>query len=120
VLVSDKQRSELGMYYTPPALSDRLLDMAEAAGVDWTAATVLDPACGGGAFLLPVASRMRRTFKGGAPSDHLSSITKRLRGFEIDPFAAWLTQTWLEIELADLIDASGIRLPPLGCSDHLT
>jgi adenine-specific DNA-methyltransferase len=112
-LVSEKQRSELGMYYTPPALSDRLLAMAEEAGVDWQEARVLDPACGGGAFLLPVARRMRETLKAHTPADQLKSITSRLRGFEIDPFAAWLTQTWLEIELADLVAATGRQVPPL-------
>ncbi len=112
-LVSEKQRSELGMYYTPPALSDRLLTMAQDGGVDWAKACVLDPACGGGAFLLPVARRMREALKGLTPAEQLKSITSRLRGFEIDPFAAWLTQTWLEVELSDLVAATGQRVPPL-------
>lgn len=51
-------RSKLGAYYTPPALCEQLLDMAMAVGVDWATAHVLDPACGGGAFLPPIARRM--------------------------------------------------------------
>jgi adenine-specific DNA-methyltransferase len=43
----------------------------------------------------------------------LNAITSQLRGFEIDPFAAWLTQTWLEIALNDLLAAAGTRLPEL-------
>lgn len=58
-MVPSAIRSDLGMYYTPSALTGRLLDMAEEAGIDWNTARVLDPACGGGAFLLPVALRMR-------------------------------------------------------------
>ena len=112
-LVPSSLRSTLGMYYTPPALTQRLLDMAEEAGIDWRTAEVLDPACGGGAFLLPVALRMRGAVENLPPAKRLANITRRLRGFEIDPFAAWLTQTWLEIALADLIAVAGKRLPPL-------
>ena len=50
----ERLRAKLGAYYTPPALCERLLDMAADAGVDWQTARVLDPACGGGAFLAPV------------------------------------------------------------------
>ncbi|HYW61913.1 MAG TPA: N-6 DNA methylase [Bradyrhizobium sp.] len=111
-LVPSGTRSELGMYYTPPALTQRLLDMAEEAGIDWQTAHVLDPACGGGAFLLPVALRMREAMKHGLRADDLlNNIMSRLRGFEIDPFAAWLTQTWLEIAFADCL--VGKRLPPV-------
>lgn len=99
-------RSQWGAYYTPPALTDRLLSMAEAAGVDWSASRVLDPACGGGAFLLPVALKMRAALTDMGSQALLEYLGDHLQGFEIDPFAAWLTQAWLEIAFADeLIDA---------------
>jgi adenine-specific DNA-methyltransferase len=101
-LVPKTLRSTRGMYYTPPALANRLLDMVEAAGVDWRTVRVLDPACGGGAFLLPVALRIRKALADWPPQDQLMSIASRLRGFDIDPFAAWLAQAWLEIALNDL------------------
>lgn len=43
-------RSTLGAYYTPPPLVARLLDNAEKAGVNFATDSVIDPACGGGAF----------------------------------------------------------------------
>lgn len=101
-LVPKALRSARGMYYTPPALANRLLDMVEQVGVDWATARVLDPACGGGAFLLPVALRIRKALVSSPPSHQLISIAQRLRGFDIDPFAAWLAQAWLEIALNDL------------------
>jgi adenine-specific DNA-methyltransferase len=110
-LVPSETRSALGMYYTPPTLTDRLLDMAEEAGIDWRTARVLDPACGGGAFLLPAALRIRKATAGAEPRQQLSAISNQIRGFEIDPFAAWLTQAWLEIALADLIKETGTTLP---------
>lgn len=110
-LVPSGTRSELGMYYTPPALTQRLLDMAEEAGINWQSARVLDPACGGGAFLLPVALRMREAVAYLPATKRLENIMSRLQGFEIDPFAAWLTETWLEIAFADLL--AGEPLPPV-------
>ena len=60
-------RSELGACYTPPALCERLLDMATEAGVDWGSAHVLDPACGGGAFSRRSHAGWRRVSMNAAP-----------------------------------------------------
>jgi adenine-specific DNA-methyltransferase len=112
-LVPATTRSALGMYYTPPALADRMLDMVEKSGVEWKAARILDPSCGGGAFLLPIAMRMRAALAHLTPELQLDAITKQLCGFEIDPFGAWLTQAWLEIGLSDILAKIGGRLPKL-------
>ena len=104
-----QRRAELGAYYTPPALSDRLLDMATEAGVDWRTAQVLDPACGGGAFLSPVARRMVASMEGADPVTALKSVEKRLCGIELDPFAAWLSQVFLDATLTNLWTAVGRR-----------
>ncbi len=58
VMLPSDLRSELGAYYTPPPLVSRLLDQAEGAGFDFGMGSAIDPACGGGAFLAPVALRM--------------------------------------------------------------
>lgn len=113
VLLSRQCRGTLGAFYTPPALTNRLLDMAEEAGTDWSTARVLDPASGGGAFLLETAMRMRKSMQGWKPEKILSEITTRLTGFEIDPHAASLSQASLEIVLADLAIASGSAIPPV-------
>ncbi|STB58670.1 Type I restriction-modification system methyltransferase subunit [Citrobacter freundii] len=52
VMLPSAYRSEMGAYYTPPPLVSRLLDLAEKSGVDFSHATVIDPACGGGRFWL--------------------------------------------------------------------
>lgn len=106
-----KIRAKFGAYYTPPALCERLLDMATEAGIDWRDARVLDPACGGGAFLSPVARRMAERLKNRGADAALKTIVGRLRGFELDPFAAWLSHVFLEITLSDLCMAAGSRLP---------
>lgn len=112
-MMPGKVRAEFGAYYTPPALCERLLDMATEAGIDWRTAKVLDPACGGGAFLSPVARRMAEQLTDCAPGIALKNIVGRLRGFELDPFAAWMSHVFLEDALAPLCIASGTRLPTL-------
>lgn len=110
-LLPDEVRAGFGAYYTPPALCQRLLDMATNAGVDWATCKALDPACGGGAFLSPVARRMLEKLDKCAPKIALSNITSRLKGFEIDPFAAWMSQVFLELTLYNLCRAANSRLP---------
>jgi adenine-specific DNA-methyltransferase len=100
------------VYYTPPALTERLLDLVEEAGVDWGHGRVLDPACGGGAFLVPVAQRMLAHPKVAAltPRERLVHLERHLFGMEIDPFAAWMTRQFLRVLAHDL--SEGIRRPP--------
>jgi adenine-specific DNA-methyltransferase len=107
----DKYRAELGAYYTPPELCERLLDMATEAGVDWRSARVLDPACGGGAFLSAMAQRMADKMEGLDAKTALTNIVGRLCGFELDPFAAWMSQVFLEVTLDDLCRSANTRLP---------
>lgn len=106
-------RSDWGAYYTPPVLTSRLLAMAEEAGVNWRTARVLDPACGGGAFLLPVAIKMREQLPKLSARKLLDHFATHLQGFEIDPFAAWLTRAWLEIAFADELAETGRQFPPV-------
>ena len=103
-------RTRQGAYYTPPALCERLLDMATEAGVDWRSARVLDPACGGGAFLTPTVRRMAASLKDCDARVTLESIQRRLHGFERDPFAAWMSQVFLDAALGDLCGEAGARL----------
>lgn len=112
-LLPDRERSALGAFYTPPALAQRLLDLAEEGGVDWKTARILDPASGGAAFLLEAAVRMRAALPDSEPTFVLAQIGARLSGFELDPRAASLAQAALEIALADLAAASGRPVPPI-------
>ena len=111
VMLPSSLRSKMGAYYTPPPLVARLLDMAEAAGFDFTYGTAIDPACGGGAFLAPVALRMWKSNKGASPEWMLRSLAKRLKGIEIDPFAAWMSLVLLEAAVLPLCVAAKKRLP---------
>lgn len=106
-------RADRGVYYTPPVLTRRLLDQATAAGVDWSCARVLDPACGGGAFLAPIAHRMLAALPNVNPAILVKNIAARLRGYEIDPFAAWLSQVTLDAVMLPVCRAARQALPVL-------
>jgi len=108
-MLPKEDRARLGAYYTPPALTDRLLDQATAAGVGWASASVLDPACGGGAFLAPIAIRMVKHLSHLEPEDILHHIGRHLRGFEIDAFAAWIARVFLDAALLPVCRAAKQR-----------
>ena len=110
-LLPSEFRALHGVYYTPPGLTQLLLDRAHSAGTDWRTARVVDPACGGGAFLAPVAQRMARALSDHGPGEILAEIGNRLRGFEIDPFSAWISQVALDIVLLPHSQAFG-EVPP--------
>ncbi|MGD0872638.1 MAG: N-6 DNA methylase [Bryobacteraceae bacterium] len=112
-LLPAEWRARHGVHYTPPALAERLLDQAEAAGLDWADARVLDPAAGAGAFLIPAAQRLLRSLETCAPATVVQTLSARLRGFELDPFAAWLGQVFLEAAAFPLIAESGQRPSPV-------
>lgn len=106
-------RSRWGVYYTPPALTSRLLDQVTAAGIDWDVCTVVDPACGGGAFLAPVTQRIVKHLSHLEPEALVDVVATRVHGLEIDPFAAWLSQVFVEVVMLSTCRAARRRLPVL-------
>jgi adenine-specific DNA-methyltransferase len=104
-------QSRYGVYYTPPSLTRRLLDVATAAGVDWASDTVLDPACGGGAFLAPAALRMMEARPKEPPEATIEHVAEHLTGYEIDAFGAWMSRVSLEAAMLDVCREAGTRLP---------
>jgi adenine-specific DNA-methyltransferase len=98
-LLPEEYRSSHGIFYTSPELAYRIIQMAEEAGIDWINSRILDPACGGGAFLAPIALKIAAQLKTQNPEVILTHIENNLVGYEIDTFSAWLSQTFLEVAL---------------------
>jgi adenine-specific DNA-methyltransferase len=109
-ILPESLRSSNGIYYTPPSLTNRLLDMIEETGIDWETAKVIDPACGGGAFLIPVISRILKRLKKKTSLEKIYHIETHLTGYDIDPFGAWLSQVFVEVVLKDMMNDAGIRI----------
>lgn len=112
-LLAADWRAKHGIYYTPPAVADRLLDQAEGAGTDWSKACILDPAAGAGAFLVPAAIRILVSLNKRAPAIAVQHINARLRGYELDAFAAWLAEIFVEAAAIEVVAASGRRIGKL-------
>lgn len=109
-LLPSDYRTRHGIYYTPPPLVARLLDVLEEKGVDWSTARVLDPACGGAAFAAYVAQRMLTANRFMSPEDRLRDLGERLVGFDIDPFAAWLSSVLLDVVCLPVLQAANRRI----------
>jgi len=111
-LLPNTYRSDNGIYYTPPTLAERLLDLLTAEGADWAEADILDPACGGGAFLITIVNRILGDYriKELPPAAKILHIENHLAGIELDGFAAWITQSLLDIILYQEAIATGRRL----------
>jgi adenine-specific DNA-methyltransferase len=113
-ILPDSMRSGQGIFYTPPALTQRLLKITEYAGVDWKTARVIDPACGGGAFLMPVALKMVAALaEQTSAANIIRHIETHLKGYEIDAFGAWLTQVFVAAALRDLLRDTHSQLASL-------
>jgi adenine-specific DNA-methyltransferase len=120
-LLPDEIRKELGAFYTPPLVVERLIELATQCGFSWRQGTIIDPACGGAAFLASVAPRMVESSQAGTPAAVLDDIEARLLGIELDPFAAWMSMVLLDLALSELTLAVRRPLTPLVLSrDALT
>ncbi len=111
-LLPKEYRARHGIYYTPSALANRLLDQVEKAGIDWSTCKILDPACGGSAFLVPAASRMIDSLSGSEPAIVLQNLSARLVGWELDPFAAWLSSIFIEAQCMPVSTKAGRQIRP--------
>jgi hypothetical protein len=83
-LVGPRSVQRLGAFFTPTALSRRLVDSLRVSA--WRDVVVLDPACGAGDLLLPVARRLKVT----------SSATATLRGWNKQLFGLDLSPEFVE------------------------
>lgn len=102
LLIGDQRRKELSAYFTPPALASAALEAGREYLTAHSSPRVLDPACGGGSFLAPVARLLvqARTRKGVASRDNCSQVLKLIKGIEIDPGLAMLAEGLLAHTLA--------------------
>ena len=106
-LLPEEFRTKHGVYYTPPALVSYLLGLTAAEGVDWRTARVLDPACGGAAFLAYLAEKILAQTDDLPVEKRLLDLEERLTGLEIDPFAAWLSAVLVDVVVLPLTEEAG-------------
>lgn len=113
----DRSRKKLAMFFTPASLTKGLLDDLVEQGVDFGSQSFLDPACGGAAFLAPIAMRMRASLKvkGIASRRLLRHVERHLHGTDLDKALCVLSRTFLcmalheDIVRADYLPTFDVR-----------
>lgn len=107
--VCEDIRRDRAMFFTPPILSARLIEDLANNGASFTKGVFMDPACGGAAFLAPVAMRMRQELKkkGLKPNAILEHIRTHLLGVDLDPTLCRLSSFFLKMVLYEDIVAAG-------------
>ncbi len=98
-------RKDLAMFFTPASLTKGLLDDLAEQGVEFGSQSFLDPACGGAAFLAPIALRMRTALlaKGLKPKQVLKHVERHLYGTDLDKTLCELSKHFLCMALHDEI-----------------
>lgn len=95
-----------GRYYTTPPVSKY---MCRLAGLDepqeLVGKSVIDPACGSGTFLVAAARTMIEAYSTSSftltAKEKIERVVSSIWGFDINPFACYLTETNLLIQLLD-------------------
>lgn len=107
-LLTKEERKSSAMYFTPPRLTDRLLDSVEAR-ISIESGPLIDPACGGGAFLAPAAIRIVKKLEaqGLRGEAILSHLEANVFGCEADEFLCWLSAAFLRMAVAKTIKEAG-------------
>ena len=108
MLTEEAYRKKLAMFFTPASLTRGLLDDLEDQGVDFAKHSFLDPACGGAAFLAPIAFRMREALaaQGLSAKRRLKHIERHLFGTDKDATLCKLSRQFLYMALHEDIKSS--------------
>ncbi|MDP5339545.1 MAG: N-6 DNA methylase [Nodularia sp. (in: cyanobacteria)] len=109
--VSRKEKKEKGQYYTPPEIVNYILDevgYVSGTGIIGKNKRLIDPACGSGSFLVAATKRLVSAYKNNAdeiddPVTVLERVQANLFGFDLNPFACYLAEVNLLIQVLDLV-----------------
>jgi hypothetical protein len=112
--VEEEHKHESGLYYTPQAVVEYMLDRVGFAGPNVLGKRLLDLASGSGSFLVSAARRIVEAYRhyhgGTIPPDQaqivVDAIRDKLFGLDINPFSCYLAETNLLIQILDLVKAA--------------
>jgi hypothetical protein len=103
-------KHEQGRYYTPQPLVRTMLDAMGYKGGDIVGRRLGDLACGSGSFLVEACRRLLARYQGPdgvIPTERIESALEEVQrsflGLDINPFACYLAETNLLIQVLDLV-----------------
>ena len=107
--VERPEKKQKGQYYTPPEIVRYILDESgylSGPGIIGPNKRLIDPACGSGTFLVEAARRLVAAY--GAveqtpPRQLIDRVRDNLYGFDLNPFACYLAEVNLLIQVLDLV-----------------
>ena len=111
IWVGDETRTARSLFFTPPRLADRVIRNLVDHGASLAHGHWHDPACGGAAFLVPIAQRMAESHQhsGISARESLKRIEAHLSGSDLDESLIYLSQQFLLMALAPLIEQAGLQ-----------
>lgn len=124
-LMPGELRHNLGEYYTPDWLAERLLNMLEAGKFEGNPdKRLLDPACGSGTFLVIAIKKIREyaAERMLSESQVLEKILSNVVGFDLNPLAVISARTNYLLALGDLLQhrKGNIDIPIYLCDSIMT
>lgn len=121
-------RHDLGEYYTPDWLAERLIRQTLSRDLGDPTKRILDPACGSGTFLVLLINHTKKEAirRKMGPTETLDFIRKNVIGFDLNPLAVIAARTNYLLALGDLLKETkrlspeGIDIPVYQCDSVLT
>ena len=102
-LIDPKDRHDLGEYYTPDWLCERIVEeLLPKQGYK----SVLDPTCGSGSFLRAAITHFLQHNAEGTPNERLRLILKHVQGIDIHPVAVTIARATYVLALGKLINSA--------------
>gem|GEM_PF-15148 len=101
--ITREERKRLGQFYTPESVIDYILDQT-----GYTDAIedkkIIDISCGSGGFITRAAKRLIQKLKeNNDKSTIVNKVINNIYGLDINPFACYLAETNILIQLLDII-----------------
>lgn len=103
-------RRAAGVYYTPPWLAELVVARTLGGAEIDTTATLVDPSCGAGAFLVPALRQRLRGVRGEPLSRRRAVAEAFIAGTDIDPDAIAVARAALSLVVAEETGAPAVEL----------
>ena len=125
------RRRSLGEFFTPPAIAEHLVDLADCYPLTLLVEKIVDPACGSGNLLAAVVGRTAQAVQSGSldPLHAISALNSNTFGFDVQPVAVLLTRLqlllaslpiWEHSELSDKSVYETLSFPGIQLRDPLS